>query len=292
MKSKNIGLIVFIVCIDLLIHAHTIYASRTALIIGNQGYQNKPLEKTINDAKDMAMVLRNFGFEVLLYTDTDYRTMKEAIRLFGNKLQQNRGVGLFYYSGHGFQYNNRNYLIPVRTDVRSEADIEYETIPADYILSQMEQAQNEINIVILDACRNTPWTRSFTRSIKNGLTKMDAPGAQKGGIIAFATAPGQVAYEGEGRNGIFTKHLLEALKENSQKGITELFLEVNKSVKQETNGEQSPWEHYSLTEQFCFGQCTTNEDSIPLSPLVTPSMVTPMIEPEDVLCYDDQAFVE
>ena len=149
---------------------------------------------------------------------------------------------------------NRNYLIPIKTDVRSEADIEYETIPADYILSQMEQAQNEINIVIMDACRNTPWTGSFTKSVKDGLTKMDAPAAQKGGMIAFATAPGQVAYEGDGRNGIFTKHLLAILKGAPHKGITELFLEVNRLVTQETNGKQSPWEHYSLTEQFCFGR--------------------------------------
>jgi len=146
-------------------------------------------------------------------------------------------------------------LLPIAANIESEADIEYEAVTANYVLAQMEQANNGLNIVILDACRNTPFSRSFSRSLNNGLAIMDAPG---GSMIAFATAPGHVALEGTGRNGIFTKHLLSALSSNPNRGITDVLIEVTNNVNQETNGKQVPWQHMSLTHQFCFAKCNSS----------------------------------
>ena len=253
--------------------------SRLALVIGNADYQGAPLRNPENDANDMANTLKRLGFEVILAQNADQKTMINAVREFEQRLR-NGGIGLFYYSGHGVQHANHNYLVPVGADIESEFDIEFETIDASYVLKHMEQAnKNGVNIVILDACRNNPFLRSF-RNLRRGLARMDSV---RGSLIAYATAPGTTAEDGTGRNGTYTKHLLTALRTIPHMSIADLFIEVTAQVEKETHGQQVPWQSLSLTHRFCFAPCgetvrlTQPERS---TPYTRPETSTPYTRPE------------
>lgn len=222
-------------------------ASRTALVIGNSAYKASPLKNPVNDAKDMEQILKDYGFDVTLLLDASYREMKTAVRTFGKKLRNRLGTGLFYYAGHGVQFEGRNYLLPINAEVGTESEIEFESIDASRVLGQMEDANNDLNIVILDACRNNPFSGSF-RSVSRGLAKMDAP---TGSIVAYATAPGELAADGEGRNGLYTKYLIHFIQKPGLK-IEEIFKSVRVAVVAETANKQVPWESSSLIGTFYF----------------------------------------
>ena len=137
----------------------------------------------------MAETLQELGFQVMKYLDSDQQTMKKAIRDFGDQLEQagKDSVGLFYYSGHGIQTGGINYLIPVNAQIKRESDVEIEAVSASVVLGTLNYARNHLNIVILDACRNNPFARSF-RSAFRGLAKVDHASPET--VIAYATAPG------------------------------------------------------------------------------------------------------
>ena len=220
---------------------------RIALVIGNGAYTTAPpLKNPPNDARDMATTLRTLGFNVTSDVNVNQRDMKRLIREFGQNLKKG-GSGLFYYAGHGVQSKGHNYLIPIDADIQSEAEIEDLGVDVNLVLNFMDDAQNGLNIVILDACRNNPFARSF-RSASNGLAQVDAP---TGTLIAYATAPGSVAADGDGRNGIYTQELLKQIK-RSGLSIEDVFKQVRISVRGATNGKQTPWESSSLVGEFYF----------------------------------------
>ncbi len=223
---------------------------RVALVIGNAKYKFSPLNNPVNDATDMAASLRSVGFDVIEIRDANKLQMRAATRRFEDKLAAS-DVGLVYYSGHGVEVKGRNYLIPVDADIRREHEVEDQAFDAGNILRMMESLQgtekNRVNIMIVDACRNNDLARSW-RSTNRGLARMDAP---TGSFISFATAPGQVASDGNGRNSPFTKHLLQALKQPNVP-IEQVFKEVRRNVMDETGGEQVPWENSSLIGDFYF----------------------------------------
>jgi uncharacterized caspase-like protein len=226
---------------------------KTALVIGNGQYTTIPLRNAVNDALDMAATLSEKGFTVILRTNASRSEMRDAIREFGTEINQG-GVGLFYYSGHGLQVDGVNYLVPVDASIELKAEVAEECISASTVLRVMEYSNNRLNVIILDACRNSPF-RGFDRSDEKGITKMDPPkGAKHGSIIAFATAPGDVASDGDGRNGFYTSKLLKYI---NVPGLTleEVFKKVRIDVSTESNGRQIPWENNSLTGDFFF---TTN----------------------------------
>ncbi len=223
---------------------------KTALIIGNGNYKNGPLKNAVNDALDMAATLSGKGFKVILRENASRVDMRNAIREFGTEINQG-GVGLFYYSGHGIQIDGVNYLIPIDADIELKAEVAEECISASSVLKVMEYSNNRINVIILDACRNNPF-RSFSRSDEKGITRMDPPsGAKQGSIIAFATAPGAVASDGETRNGLYTSKLLKYI---NTPGLTleEVFKKARIDVLNESAGLQTPWENNSLTGDFFF----------------------------------------
>ncbi len=231
----------------LMLSAQPTYAEkRVALVIGNADYKDAPLSNPVNDAIDISEALRKTGFDVDYRTNINRKQMREAIRNFGDKLRQ-ADTGLFYFAGHGIQIKGRNYLIPLAVDVQAADEVEDESIDASAVLRKMESAGNAVNIVILDACRNNPFARSF-RSLDRGLARMDGP---VGSFIAYATAPGSVAADGIGRNGLYTEHLLEALR---QPGLTieQVFKRVRNGVINVTEGRQIPWESSSLMGEFVF----------------------------------------
>jgi len=142
---------------------------RIALIIGNGKYRKaSPLANPVNDANDMAAALGKLGFEVISGTDTNLVQMRRLIREFGEKLERQKGIGLFYFAGHGVEVRGRNYLIPIDADISREVETEDYAIEVNSILRQMEAANNGFNIVILDACRNNPFARGWNGSGDTG----------------------------------------------------------------------------------------------------------------------------
>ncbi len=219
---------------------------RVALVIGNARYAESPLRNPANDAHDVAAALRAMGFEVIEQSDLDQAGMKRAILDFGKRIQGG-GVSLFFYAGHAIQTNGRNYLIPIGARIEGEPDVEIEGVDVGAVLSKMEQASTRLNIVVLDACRNNPFARSF-RSTNKGLAFTDAP---SGTLIAYATAPGDVAADGGGRNGAYTGAMLARIRTPGLE-IGQLFRGVRTEVKTATGGQQIPWESSSLEGDFYF----------------------------------------
>ncbi|MBW8004048.1 MAG: hypothetical protein FVQ80_18990 [Planctomycetes bacterium] len=194
MKKKSFALIVCFFAVSFILFAQD-SERRTALVMGNAAYKSSPLQNPVNDARDMAQALRELGFSVSTKINCSQKEMFEAIREFGNELVRG-GVGLFFYAGHGMQIGGRNYLIPVDADIKAEDEVRFQSIDAGLVLGKMESAGNRTNIVILDACRDNPFQRSF-RSSSRGLAVVEAP---RGSLVVYATSPGSVAAEGKGRS--------------------------------------------------------------------------------------------
>ena len=212
---------------------------RIALVIGNGGYKFVgPLDNPVNDATDIAAALQALGFDVIRGTDTNLIQMRRLIREFGEKLAQQKGIGLFYYAGHGVEVRGRNFLVPVDAEIAREVETEDNAIDVNTVLRQMDAANNGFNIVILDACRNNPFSRGWSRSgDSGGLAQTNAP---TGTYIAFAAAPGSTASDGKGtRNGVFTGALLKILKRPNLK-LEEVFKATREEVMALTDNKQVP----------------------------------------------------
>ncbi len=238
---------------------------RVALVIGNSTYKDAPLRNPANDAADMAKVLTQLGFTVSELQNASRIEMIEAFDDFGRKLHRG-GVGLFYYAGHGVQVKGLNYLIPIGATIKKSLHVEFEAVDVNRVLAEMEDADNRVNIVILDACRNNPYERRF-RSASTGLAMMDAP---SGTLIAYSTAPGKVAADGAGRNSPYTGTLLPTLQLEALE-VEKVFKKVRVKVIKESSHQQIPWESSSLTGDFYF---------IPPEPFLDPSHVK-IIRPPD-----------
>lgn len=220
-----------------------------ALVIGNANYSTKPLDNTINDADDIAEILTRLGFDTTKIIDATAAQQDKVITDFAKSLDEYK-IGLFYFAGHGFQIDNENYLGAIDTDFQDESHAKYSSFPLNMLLSYFDKANNNTNIIILDACREILDKKSWFRSIQNeGLAPIFAP---KGTLIAYATSPGQTAYDGTGqRNGVYTNALLQNITvENIP--IEEMFKRVRNSVFAFSKGKQTSWEHTSLTGTFYF----------------------------------------
>lgn len=222
---------------------------RLALIIGNADYiHGGKLLNPGNDATSMKTALEKLGFDVLKYDNLSFVDMRRVIDDFGIKLRS-YSVGLFFYAGHGLQANGNNYLVPVDAKLETENDVNYNCVNTGRLLAKMEDARNPTNIIILDACRDNPFERSWTRSTQGkGLAFMNAPA---GSIIAYATSPGITASDGTGANGLYTSAILRVI-ENPNQNILEMFQEVRRFVRTTSNGIQIPWESTSLEGNFYF----------------------------------------
>lgn len=221
---------------------------KIALVIGNEAYQKAPLTTPGNDARDMDTALRQAGFEVILKINADQFTMEKAINEFRKQLQKKGGVGLFYYSGYGVQYEQENFLIPIGTisTIKVPRYLRFKTVSLNYVLAVMKWAKNDLNIILMDACRDNPL--GLSKSMDKGLARV--VGAENM-VIGYATTPGRVASKSQQRNSFYTKHLLRLIKQSDLP--IEFMLEVVQSaVKQENNGKQTPWYESSLKENFWF----------------------------------------
>ena len=208
---------------------------RVALVIGNGNYKDAPLANPINDSRAVQAALKDSGFTVIYRENIDQRGMLAALREFGDQLRGG-SAGLFYYAGLGMQIKGRNYLIPVGSNVEREDEVAYGAVDAQAVLDKMEAAGNATNIMILDACRNNPFIRA-SRSGAVGLAQMDAP---IGTLVAFATSPGNVASDGAGQNGLYTQHLLTAMRQPGVK-LEDVFKQVRANVRRDSQNKQVPW---------------------------------------------------
>lgn len=223
---------------------------RIALVIGNGAYVANPaLRNPVADAQLVSRTLGGAGFKVTELTNANQAQMKGAIADFGRALRAGGPdtVGLFYYAGHGVQSMGSNYLIPIGSRIRDEADLDLVGVEGRWVVRQMESARNVTNIVILDACRDNPFSGA-TGAGARGLARMEAP---TGTFIAYATAPGDVAMDGAGANSPFTAALAAAMQEPGLP-IEQAFKQVRVQVLRETGGRQTPWDSSSLVKNFAF----------------------------------------
>lgn len=243
---------------------------RLALVIGNSAYKGSPLSNPVNDARDMAALLRQVGFKVIAGENMTQAETVRAIGEFGQNLRRG-GVGLFYFAGHGMQVRGENYLIPVNAEINKELDVEVEAVKLARVLNEMEEAKNRLNLVILDACRNNPFARSF-RSGSNGLSSVNAP---TGTLIAYATSPGSTASDGAKRNGLYTEELLAAIRTPGLK-VEDVFKRVRTQVRRKSGENQVPWESSSLEGDFYF---VPDASQSSLSNAITPPSAQPASQP-------------
>ena len=217
---------------------------KIALIIGNSDYAyGSFLANPVNDAEDIAFKLEELGFDVIQGFDLTQRGIVEKIDELAIR-SSGYDVALFYYAGHGIQHKGVNYLVPVDVNLKSETDVQYDCVPVNRVLSRLEEEECKMKIVILDACRNDPFAKSWNRSVTmQGLAPMDAP---VGTFIAFSTAPGAVAKDGSGNNSPYADALLRVL-EKTGLNIHDVFQDVHDIVVKETGKEQHPWTSSSLT---------------------------------------------
>ena len=218
--------------------------ARLALVIGNGTYASDALINPPNDAADMAALLRRSGFEVIQRENASLKEMHRALREFGDRLSRET-LGLFFFAGHGVQVRGRNYLLAVDADIAREDEVAFNALDLQAVLEKMDTARNHTNMIILDACRNNPFASRF-KLANSGLAQIDAP---PGTVVAFATAPGSVAADGSGRNGLYTKHLLAHLGKPGAR-IEDAFKQVRVAVRAESGNTQTPWESTSLENEL------------------------------------------
>jgi TPR repeat protein len=213
---------------------------RVALVIGNSAYRSvSRLDNPANDAKLMADTLHGLGFTLVgggAQLDLSKAQFESALQKFGDQAQ-GADVDLFYYAGHGVQVRGKNFLAPVEASLTKEADIFVQLVDAEAVLSQMEGSGAKLNLVILDACRNNPFSGGRVRAIAGGLAQMQAP---EGTLISYATQPGNVAQDGADGDSPYTKALVQTIREPGV-GLFDVFNEVGLSVKRATGGAQQPW---------------------------------------------------
>lgn len=231
--------------------AHAFAEARVALVVGNGAYVNvASLANPLGDAKAMAASLRRLNFEVVEGYDLNVVEMTRIVHEFARRMEGAK-VGLIFYAGHGIAVGDENYLLPVDVDLKSESDLDFRAVNLDFVIRQM-QREERVNIVVLDACRDNPFASRFstrTRSISRGLVPVEPRGAS-GTLIAFATDPRAVAFDGEGGgNSPFTAALLRHM-ETPEISITTVMDRVRADVWEATGKRQKPWTNSSIIGEF------------------------------------------
>jgi carboxyl-terminal processing protease len=248
-------------------------------VIGNSAYKGElpALPNPANDAKLMAKTLKGIGFDVVEAEDASQDEMKRAIAEFSDKLTAagSEGTGLFFYAGHGVQVGGENYLIPIDAKIKKEADVDLVAVSASTVLKQMDFAGSAVNIIILDACRNNP-LGDGARGMTRGLAEIKS--TPRGSFIAYSTAPGSTAADGNGANSPYTTALAQTITEPGL-SISDVFQEVRSKVLASTGNQQTPWDSSSLTGRFYFtAPDTTQMASVTPPPAAATTPAPPTVD--------------
>ena len=269
---------------DLLLQPGALAAqgNRVALVIGNSKYVYAPaLPNPASDARLMADVLRKVGFNVIEGVDLDYAGMRDRLNKF-TEASYDADTALIYYAGHGMQVNGKNYLIPVDAELTAPAHLKTRTIQMDELLAALPP-DPAVGIVILDACRDNPLARTLAASLPKsrsttapGLAPIDVSGSDVGTggvLIAFATDPGAVSYDGGGANSPYTTSLAKHIAEPGVE-LQSALTRVRGEVTAETNGKQRPWHNASLGREVFIGP-QTPQPPAPVQPAQPSATATP-----------------
>lgn len=249
---------------------------RLALVIGNNDYRFAPLLSPINDARAMTDALERLGFHVISLENATASETLLALREFTDTLAAVNGLGLFYYAGHGVQIDGHNYLIPTVTDLRSVSDVRRQSLRLDQVLATLGRAGNRANLMIIDACRDNPYAGD-DGAIRAGLAPLARATTPGNTLVAFATAPGMTAIDGDD-HGLFTRYLLAHLS-TPELPVEQLFKRVRRDVIAASAGRQIPWENSSLTSDVYFNPPSASATPPAAQPLLVLSTEQLRLEP-------------
>jgi hypothetical protein len=237
-------------------------APRLALVIGNANYVKLGrLNNPSRDARLIAEKLRQLGFEVTETADRDLKGMSGDVDDFAGRIKE-RGpetVSLLYYAGHGLESDSINYLVPVNADIKRRSDVATRSLSVKRIAERLSAAGNQLNILIIDACRDNPFPEGAAPAVTLGLVPM---GAVYGVFIASSTGSGKIAFDGDDGHSPYTKALAEAIAMPGEK-LEDVFKSVRRQVRLATSEQQIPWESTSLELDFYF---------VPPAPAPSPSV--------------------
>ena len=266
--------------------------NRVALVIGNAAYgPGSALKTPVNDAIEVTGALARAGFRVTLVADGSRDSMEKAIREFGDRLQDEDTVGLFYYAGHGAQAEGQNYLIPVDSDIQAADELRYNAVDAESVLAKMRSANNLLNIAVFDAARDNPYPGSRTARVQ-GLAAFRIKLPET--LILFGVRPGAVAFEGSGPDSPLARAFVQQLDVRGQ-DVTAMMKRVITQVRSETAGRQVPFVSSNLTSDFSFKDGGAAAASAPARTQVTAVVAQPAPEAApmpDLATLDTSTFVK
>jgi uncharacterized caspase-like protein len=227
----------------LLLTAISAFAAKEALLIANGDYAHfGKLPNPITDARQLADVLRQIGFNVNLVENASREGMLDALGSFEERLKASKGIAFFHYGGHGVQKEGKNFLIPVDAEIPAENRLATRAVDFDEIMGALETSGSEANVVVLDACRDNPLPATATRSATRGLSVVARP--PKNSIIIYAAEAGSKA-----QDGLFTPTLSRAIAGSGNRDISEVVKQVRREVYEQSGGEQTPGEYNQLFEK-------------------------------------------
>jgi uncharacterized caspase-like protein len=247
--------------------------ARLALVVGNAAYRHTdPLRNSVNDAELIAASLKKIGFKVTLLRDATLREMAGAAADFGRSI--GRGdIAFVYFAGHGVQHGGENYLIPVDASVEQPDELRSHAFPISQLFSALPTDGRASNIVVLDACRNNPFagrSPAYTRALnagkpdERGIARVEVPAGLSqldnvpgNTLIAYATSPGKVALDGDGRNSPYAEALSSVMLDEGLE-VTAVFQEATLLVKRNTRYQQEPWMNWSLNDKVFFKRRKSN----------------------------------
>ncbi|MDP3113443.1 MAG: chitobiase/beta-hexosaminidase C-terminal domain-containing protein, partial [Candidatus Cloacimonadaceae bacterium] len=260
-----------LVLLTLLCSTFYLNAARKALVIGNGDYGQNSLSNAAKDARDFAQVLTSVGFKVTLKTDVELKEFEHTVDTFTASLKAVDEV-VFYFSGHGIQYSGENFLIPARSDPKSEKDLKWDAMNANRISEYLNKAM--VSIMILDCCRDNPFRN--VRSSARGMATIEViPGMQ---CVFYSTASGKTAEDGRGENSPFTAALLKFVAIPDLE-LDEVFRNVSKQVKEDTSNRQTPFRSGNLDEYFYFAKSSPVEERKPLDKPAEIPVAIPILSP-------------
>jgi uncharacterized caspase-like protein len=238
---------------------------RVALVLGNSQYQHAPvLPNPVRDARAVSERLEQLGFEVVSGLDLTKLQTQETIARFARQVR-GADIALFFYAGHGMQVARSNYLLPVDAALEDETSLDFEAVQVDFILRQMSR-ETSVRLVFLDACRDNPLADVLAKTggVKTtggGLAEIQIENGGAGTLVAFATSPDKIAYDGSGQHSPFAAALLAHIGEPNV-SITEAMNRVTGDVFKATSGRQRPWINFSLTTEVVLHKIDLNEPLI------------------------------
>lgn len=238
-------------------------AKRVALVVGNGAYSdNVALPNPVGDAKAIEAKLSALGFEVISGYDLTKAAMQATLARFA-KAARDTDIALFFYAGHGLQVGGHNYLIPIDAELQDETSLDFEAVQVDFVLRQMERS-SKVRIAILDACRDNPLAKTLARSmgatrstaVGSGLAEINVGSGGEGTVIAFATSPGSVAYDGNSDHSPFTAALLKHI-DAQDVNVQTMLTRVTGDVYRATAQRQRPWVNASLVSEVFLNSSKT-----------------------------------